>query len=159
MFIKSSNNSGVSNPESTTIAATQTPIATPAFRAFISNISATPAFLHMVETEQVPQNTISASQMMELAKGLEDSGKSFIWVVRPPIGFDPKGEFKAEWLPDCFEERMVERKQGMLVRSWAPQLKILCHKSTEAFLSHCGWNSVLSWSQGVPIIGWPLAAE
>ncbi|KAL7163049.1 hypothetical protein ACSBR2_039194 [Camellia fascicularis] len=50
--------------------------------------------------------------MMELAKGLEDSGKSFIWVVRPPIGFDPKGEFKAEWLPDGFEERMVERKQG-----------------------------------------------
>ncbi|THG11254.1 UDP-glycosyltransferase 92A1-like [Camellia sinensis] len=106
------------------------------------------------------QNTISASQMMELAKGLEDSGKPFIWVVRPPIGFDLKGEFKAEWLPDGFEERMVERKQGMLVRSWAPQLEILCHKSTGAFLSHCGWNSVMeSLSQGVPIIGWPLAAE
>nr|GLL47704.1 UDP-glycosyltransferase 92A1-like isoform X1 [Ipomoea trifida] len=40
------------------------------------------------------QNTISASQMMALALGLEDSGKPFIWVIRPPIGFDIKGEFK-----------------------------------------------------------------
>ena len=48
----------------------------------------------------------------------------------------------------------------MLVRNWAPQLEILAHKSTGVFLSHCGWNSVLeSLSQGIPIIGWPLAEE
>ncbi|KAF5177537.1 Glycosyltransferase [Thalictrum thalictroides] len=34
------------------------------------------------------QNTISSSQMMELAIGLETSGKNFIWVVRPPVEFD-----------------------------------------------------------------------
>ena len=106
------------------------------------------------------QNTIGLSQMMELAIGLEDSGGSFIWVIRPPIGFDMKSEFRDEWLPEGFEERMKQSKRGLLVRNWAPQLDILSHKSTGAFLSHCGWNSVLeSLSQGVPILGWPMAAE
>nr|DAD29897.1 TPA_asm: hypothetical protein HUJ06_031365 [Nelumbo nucifera] len=107
------------------------------------------------------KNSISHSQMMELAKGLEASGKIFIWVLRSPIGFNVNEEFRSkEWLPDGFEERMRESNQGLLIRRWAPQLEILSHNSTCAFLSHCGWNSVLeSLSQGVPIIGWPLAAE
>ncbi|XP_010241748.1 PREDICTED: UDP-glycosyltransferase 92A1-like [Nelumbo nucifera] len=106
------------------------------------------------------QNTINTTQMMELAMGVEASGKAFIWVVRPPVGFDINGEFKAEWLPEGFEERVTESRRGLVVRTWAPQLEILSHKSTGAFLSHCGWNSSLeSLSQGVPIIGWPLVAE
>ncbi|XP_065867969.1 UDP-glycosyltransferase 92A1-like [Euphorbia lathyris] len=106
------------------------------------------------------QNSITPSQMMELATGLEESRKPFIWVIRPPVGFDRKSEFKPEWLPEGFEDRISTTKQGMLVRNWAPQLEILSHKSTGAFVSHCGWNSVMeSLSQGVPIIGWPLAAE
>ncbi|XP_059653323.1 UDP-glycosyltransferase 92A1-like [Cornus florida] len=106
------------------------------------------------------QNTISATQMMELAKGLEDSGTAFIWVIRSPVGFNLKGEFRAEWLPEGFEARAAESRRGLLVHKWAPQLEILAHESTGVFLSHCGWNSVLeSLSQGVPMIGWPLAAE
>ncbi|EEF32704.1 UDP-glycosyltransferase 92A1 [Ricinus communis] len=106
------------------------------------------------------QNSINPAQLMELAIGLEESAKPFIWVIRPPVGFDRRGEFKAEWLPDGFEHRISSNKKGLLVRNWAPQLEILSHKSTGAFLSHCGWNSVIeSLSQGVPIIGWPLAAE
>ncbi|KAM4097031.1 hypothetical protein ACJW30_08G150400 [Castanea mollissima] len=106
-------------------------------------------------------NTISASQMMQLAIGLEASGKNFIWVVRPPIGFDLNSEFKAnEWLPEGFEERIKGSKRGLLVHNWAPQVDILSHKSVSTFLSHCGWNSVLeALSQGVLIIGWPMAAE
>ena len=106
-------------------------------------------------------NTISASQMMQLAMGLEASGKNFIWVVRPPIGFDLNSEFKSnEWLPEGFEERIKGSKRGLLVHNWAPQVDILSHKSVSTFLSHCGWNSVLeSLSHGVPIIGWPMAAE
>ncbi|XWS13238.1 hypothetical protein CRYUN_Cryun36dG0020400 [Craigia yunnanensis] len=106
------------------------------------------------------QNTISPSQMMELAIGLEESGNPFIWVIRPPLGFDLKAEFRAEWLPEGFEDRMSKSKQGLLVKNWAPQLEILSHKSTGAFLSHCGWNSTLeSLSQDVKMIGWPMAAE
>uniref|UniRef100_A0A5B7BLS7 Glycosyltransferase n=1 Tax=Davidia involucrata TaxID=16924 RepID=A0A5B7BLS7_DAVIN len=106
------------------------------------------------------QNSISLSQMKELAMGLEASGKAFIWVAKPPTGFSVTEEFRAEWLPDGFEERIREKNQGMLIHKWAPQQEILSHKSTGAFLSHCGWNSVLeSLCQGLPIIGWPLAAE
>ncbi|KAJ0970365.1 hypothetical protein J5N97_023242 [Dioscorea zingiberensis] len=106
------------------------------------------------------QSSINASQMMELAAGLEESGKPFIWVIRPPFGFDVQGEFKPEWLPAGFGERMKEKKQGLLVHGWAPQIDILGHGSTAAFLSHCGWNSVLeSLSHGVPIIGWPLGGD
>jgi hypothetical protein len=106
------------------------------------------------------QNTILPSQMMDLALGLEASNKAFIWVIRPPIGFSPAEEFRAEWLPDGFEGRIRETNQGLLVHKWAPQQEILSHKSTGAFLSHCGWNSVLeSLSQGIPIISWPLAGE
>ncbi|KAI3980471.1 hypothetical protein MKX01_038643 [Papaver californicum] len=96
------------------------------------------------------QNTISSTQMMELAIGLEKSGKSFIWVVRPPLGYDINGEFRSEWLPEGFEERMKAKNRGLVMRKWAPQLEIF----------HCGWNSILeSLSFGVPIIGWPISAD
>ncbi|KAF6135651.1 hypothetical protein GIB67_028222 [Kingdonia uniflora] len=106
------------------------------------------------------QFTISASQIMELAMGLEASGKSFIWVIRPPIEFGINEEFRPEWLPEGFEDQMRENKQGLLVRNWAPQLEILSHSSTGTFLSHCGWNSIIeSLTRGIPIIAWPLAGE
>ncbi|KAI3835988.1 hypothetical protein MKX03_032883 [Papaver bracteatum] len=96
------------------------------------------------------QDTISKSQIMELAIGLEKSDKNFIWVIRPPLGFDINEEFRSEWLPEGFEERMKEKNKGLLVRKWAPQLEILSHKSTSVFLIQ---------SFGVPIIGWPLSAD
>ncbi|KAI0513855.1 hypothetical protein KFK09_009886 [Dendrobium nobile] len=107
------------------------------------------------------ENTIGASQMMALAEGLEASLVAFIWVVRPPLGFDMNGEFEADrWLPDGFEARMAEKRRGFVVRRWAPQIGILSNKATGGFLSHCGWNSVMeSLSRGVPLIGWPVASE
>lgn len=106
------------------------------------------------------QNTIGAAQMMALAEGLEASGAPFIWVVRPPAGFDMNDEFRAEWLPDGFEARMEDKNRGLVVRRWAPQVEILSHRAAGGFLSHCGWNSVMeSLSSGVPIIGWPVSSE
>ncbi|KAJ4805692.1 Glycosyltransferase [Rhynchospora pubera] len=106
------------------------------------------------------QSTIQPEQMMHLAQGLEGSSCPFIWVIRPPIGSDPMGEFKDEWLPHGFKDRIKQKYKGLLVHGWAPQLKILGHKSTGAFLSHCGWNSILeSMFNGVPIVAWPLNAD
>ncbi|KAJ1701933.1 hypothetical protein LUZ63_001712 [Rhynchospora breviuscula] len=106
------------------------------------------------------QYSIQKNQMLELALGLEASRRPFIWVIRPPLGFDAKHEFKDEWLPDGFVKRMKEENRGFFLHGWAPQVAILSHKSTGAFLSHCGSNSVLeSLNSGVPIIGWSLGAE
>ncbi|TKW05321.1 hypothetical protein SEVIR_7G167900v4 [Setaria viridis] len=106
------------------------------------------------------QNSINADQMRELALGLEASGRPFLWALRPPLGFDAKGAFRPEWLPAGFEERAARANAGLLVRGWAPQVRVLSHPSTGAFLTHCGWNSILEGlSHGVPLVGWPLGAE
>ncbi|KAI5321176.1 hypothetical protein L3X38_030247 [Prunus dulcis] len=107
------------------------------------------------------QNTISKSQMMQLAMALEASSKNFIWVVRPPLEYDIESEFKEdEWLPEGFVQRIKTQNKGLIVEKWAPQVEILSHKATSAFLSHCGWNSVVeSLVHGVPLIGWPMASE
>ncbi|CAN4089687.1 unnamed protein product [Withania somnifera] len=108
------------------------------------------------------QNTISASQMMQLAKGLDGVGVNFIWVIRPPLGFDVDADFKPEeWLPEGFIGRIQENgRRGIIVLNWAPQVEILAHESVGGFLSNCGWNSVLeSLINGVPLIGWPMAAD
>ncbi|KAI3748292.1 hypothetical protein L6452_11276 [Arctium lappa] len=107
------------------------------------------------------QNTISASQMVQLAKALDKSKTNFIWVVRPPLGFDVNAKFRAEeWLPENFKKRMEDENRGVIVEKWAAQVEILSHGSVGGFMSHCGWNSVLeSLSRGVPLLGWPLAAE
>ncbi|KQJ83453.1 hypothetical protein BRADI_5g15060v3 [Brachypodium distachyon] len=106
------------------------------------------------------QNSINADQMTELALGLEASGRPFLWALRPPLGLDATDGFKPEWLPEGFEERTAQDKRGLLARGWAPQMRILAHPSTGAFMSHCGWNSILeSLCRGVPLVGWPLGAE
>lgn len=106
-------------------------------------------------------NSILQTHMLELAMALESSEKNFIWVVRPPIGVEVKTEFDVkEYLPEGFEERITRSERGLIVKKWAPQVDILSHKATCVFLSHCGWNSILeSLSHGVPLLGWPMAAE
>jgi UDP-glucoronosyl and UDP-glucosyl transferase len=106
------------------------------------------------------QNSIPPEQMMHLAQGLEGSGCMFIWAIQPPIVSDPRGGFRDECLPHGFKERIKQKQKGLLIHRWAPQLKILGHRSTGAFLSHCGWNSILeSMSYGVPIVSWPVDGE
>jgi hydroquinone glucosyltransferase len=109
---------------------------------------------------------LSTEQMMELAFGLEASRHRFLWVVRCPSDKDKSAAYlnlqspddPRNYLPEGFVER--NRNKGMIVRSWAPQVKVLSHKATGGFLSHCGWNSTLeSLCSGVPMIAWPLYAE
>jgi len=91
---------------------------------------------------------VSDAQLVELALGLEASGKPFLWAIR-----------KDTWSPpDGWMDRVGER--GMLVRGWAPQTQILEHQAVGAFVTHCGWNSVLETvSAGVPALTWPMDFE
>nr|XP_048320305.1 hydroquinone glucosyltransferase-like isoform X1 [Ziziphus jujuba var. spinosa]XP_048320306.1 hydroquinone glucosyltransferase-like isoform X1 [Ziziphus jujuba var. spinosa] len=110
--------------------------------------------------------TLSREQLDELALGLEMSGQRFLWVVRSPkkaananyFDVQSMNDDPFDFLPKGFLERTKE--VGVVVQSWAPQVRVLNHGSTGGFISHCGWNSVLeSIVHGVPLIAWPLYAE
>ena len=47
-----------------------------------------------------------------------------------------------------------------MIKGWAPQVAILKHRAVGAFLTHCGWNSVLEGiTAGVVMLTWPMAAD
>ncbi|KAF0914651.1 hypothetical protein E2562_031116 [Oryza meyeriana var. granulata] len=93
----------------------------------------------------------SSRQVRELALGLEASNHPFLWVIR-------NEDSSGRWAPEGWEQRVAGR--GMVVRGWAPQLAVLAHPSVGAFVTHCGWNSVLeAASAGVPVLTWPLVFE
>ncbi|XP_054801368.1 UDP-glycosyltransferase 83A1-like [Prosopis cineraria] len=85
--------------------------------------------------------------LQELAVGLELSNKPFLWAVRSDINKAANYDFLKE-----FEERLSS--QGKVI-GWAPQQKVLNHRSIACFLSHCAWNSTL---EGV-INGVPFFAD
>ncbi|OIW06383.1 hypothetical protein TanjilG_15028 [Lupinus angustifolius] len=96
----------------------------------------------------------SKTQLKEIAIGLEKSEQRFLWVVRS----ESDEESLEDLLPEGFLDRTKEK--GMVVRDWAPQVKILSHDSVGGFVTHCGWNSVLeAVCEGVPMVTWPLYAE
>lgn len=111
--------------------------------------------------------TLSQEQINELALGLELSRHKFLWVnLRAPNDRASATYFSdgnlvddpLNFLPLGFLERTKE--QGFVMCGWAPQVEVLAHKSIGAFLTHCGWNSVLeSVVHGVPMMAWPLFAE
>lgn len=110
---------------------------------------------------------LTKEQMAELALGLEMSKQRFLWMVRSPLGEEVVGTNYLDvdskynlfaFLPAGLIERTKDA--GMLVSSWAPQIRILNHPSTGGFMTHCGWNSTIeSVVNGVPMIAWPLYAE
>eukprot|EP01018_Ginkgo_biloba_P036064 Gb_05347 [translate_table: standard] len=95
---------------------------------------------------------VNATQMEELALGLEATRQPFLWVVRNDLMYGTTVE-----LPSNFTERIKDR--GRLV-SWAPQLSVLSHPSVACVITHCGCNSTLeSISMGVPMICWPYIGD
>ncbi|KAL3515300.1 hypothetical protein ACH5RR_022202 [Cinchona calisaya] len=101
-------------------------------------------------------SNFTADQLREIAIGLEASGQEFIWVVRKTE--DEKECDHQNWLPEGFEERMKDR--GLIIRGWAPQVKILENTAVGSFITHCGWNSTLeAVCAGKPMVTWPLFAE
>nr|UHH90529.1 UDP-glycosyltransferase [Nicotiana benthamiana] len=96
---------------------------------------------------------LTKNQLMEFAWGLANSKKNFFWVIRSDavIGDD------SAMLPNSFVE---ETKERGLISRWCCQEQVLKHSSIAAFLTHCGWNSVMeSIGIGVPMICWPFFAD
>lgn len=92
-------------------------------------------------------------EFVELAWGLTESKRPFIWVVRPSLirGFE-SGD-----LPDGVREEIGDR--GRIV-DWAPQDEVLAHPAVCAFLTHNGWNSTMeAISEGVPMISRPFLGD
>ncbi|KAH7651500.1 UDP-glucuronosyl/UDP-glucosyltransferase protein [Dioscorea alata] len=108
---------------------------------------------------------LSAEQIKEIAIGLEKSGQRFLWVVRSPPSDNPAKYMVSPPEPDLdvlMPEGFLERtrEQGLVVKSWAPQVEVLRHESVGGFVTHCGWNSILEGVvAGVPMVGWPQYAE
>ncbi|GJN17750.1 hypothetical protein PR202_gb04846 [Eleusine coracana subsp. coracana] len=103
----------------------------------------------------------SAAQLREIARGLENAGHRFLWVVRNPPEHQNDHSIEPDLeslLPEGFMERT--RESGFVAKNWAPQIEVLRCKAIGAFVTHCGWNSALEGIvSGVPMICWPLYAE
>ncbi|CAM0943031.1 unnamed protein product [Alopecurus aequalis] len=106
------------------------------------------------------KGAFSATQLREIARGLESSGHRFLWAVRsPPEEQSEVPEPDLErLLPTGFLERT--RGRGMVVKNWVPQAEVVRHEAVGAFVTHWGWNSTLeAIMSGLPMICWPLYAE
>ncbi|GMJ12138.1 UDP-glucosyl transferase 85A3 [Hibiscus trionum] len=94
-------------------------------------------------------------QMLEFWHGLVNSGKPFLWVIRPDSIMGGDGS-SGQLLMD-----LQERTKGKgLIVSWAPQEQVLAHRAVGGFLTHGGWNSIMESTQaGVPMICWPAISD
>ncbi|KAL6845111.1 hypothetical protein ACP4OV_024606 [Aristida adscensionis] len=109
---------------------------------------------------------LSEEQLREIAVGLDRSGQRFLWVVRAPGKPDDTKRLLEQHpelnlsslLPEGFLEQTKGR--GLIVMSWAPQVEVLRHPATGAFVTHCGWNSIQEgFMAGIPMLCWPLYSE
>ncbi|KAK4266597.1 hypothetical protein QN277_027492 [Acacia crassicarpa] len=93
-------------------------------------------------------SVLSKRQMEEIARGLIESGRPWLWSIREEEEKEKVGEYREE----------MEEK-GKIV-SWCKQVEVLSHKSVGCFVSHCGWNSSLeSLVAGVPVVAIPQMAD
>ncbi|VVB13380.1 unnamed protein product [Arabis nemorensis] len=95
--------------------------------------------------------TIRESELLEIAWGLINSDRPFLWVVR--VG-SVNGTKWIEEIPEEVMEMLTEK--GKIVK-WAPQLDVLKHRAIGGYLTHNGWNSTVeSICEGVPMICLPF---
>ncbi|KAK7270962.1 hypothetical protein RJT34_26509 [Clitoria ternatea] len=98
------------------------------------------------------ETTIRNEDFFEIVMGLELSGIPYFLVLKEQNSSDSV-ELK-DWLENH------SNKHGLVWRSWAPQLRILAHKSIGGFLSHSGWSSgIESLLVGCPLIMLPFHNE
>jgi|UniRef100_A0A2N9F441 hypothetical protein len=103
------------------------------------------------------RTSLNTKQIEVLASALEISGVQFILCVRNGSDEGRVDVDRGE-IPDGFEDR-VEGK-GFVIKGWAPQVAILKHRAVGAFLTHCGWNSVLEGvTAGKVMLTWPMGSD
>ncbi|PWA53333.1 hypothetical protein CTI12_AA446060 [Artemisia annua] len=86
---------------------------------------------------------LAIDQAEEMAKGLLESGRPFLWVIR-----DNHEAAKLSKLDEL-------KKQGMIV-DWCSQVDVLNHDAVGCFITNCGWNSTMeALAAGVPIVAYP----
>ncbi|KAM0943093.1 putative UDP-glucuronosyl/UDP-glucosyltransferase [Dioscorea sansibarensis] len=101
-----------------------------------------------------PQTALAPPQTEAVAAALELSGERFVWCVRGP-GVEPEKEVV---VPAGFEERVKGR--GMVVEGTVAQQAVLEHRAVVAFVTHCGWRSVMEgMAAGVKMMTWPMGAD
>ncbi|KAL2463427.1 UDP-glycosyltransferase 75D1 [Forsythia ovata] len=85
-------------------------------------------------------------QMEEIAKGLLECRRPFLWVIRANENKEEDDELS------CLDEL---KQLGKIV-PWCSQLEVPTHPSLGCFVTHCGWNSTLeSIACGVPVVAFP----
>ncbi|XP_006652647.1 cis-zeatin O-glucosyltransferase 1-like [Oryza brachyantha] len=108
-------------------------------------------------------SSLRVEQVAELAAALHGSRQRFIWVLRDADRgniFADSGESERRYAE--LQSRFSKQTEGtgLVITGWAPQLDILAHAATAAFMSHCGWNSTMeSLSHGKPILAWPMHSD
>ncbi|KAM1270471.1 hypothetical protein ACFX13_032373 [Malus domestica] len=97
---------------------------------------------------------LEKDQTEEIAKGLLDCGRPFLWVIIDKVnkkGEDNEAKEEEEML-SCREEL---EELGRIV-PWCGQVEVLSSPSLGCFVTHCGWNSSLeSLVSGVPMVAFP----
>ncbi|KAM0900776.1 hypothetical protein ACQ4PT_020416 [Festuca glaucescens] len=108
-------------------------------------------------------SSLLGEQAAEIAAALRDSKQRFIWVLRDADrGVTDVHEEGAESRHATMLSEFTRQTEGtgVVITGWAPQLEILAHDATAAFMSHCGWNSTMeSLSYGKPILAWPMHSD
>ncbi|KAJ0960827.1 hypothetical protein J5N97_001276 [Dioscorea zingiberensis] len=89
-------------------------------------------------------SVMKKEQKEEMLRGLKESKRPFLWVVRKDNREEGEGVIEIE-----------EREDGMVVE-WCDQVRVLAHRAVGCFVTHCGWNSTLeSLVCGVPMVAVP----
>ncbi|PKA49669.1 Cyanidin 3-O-rutinoside 5-O-glucosyltransferase [Apostasia shenzhenica] len=90
---------------------------------------------------------LTAKQVTEIAAGLKESGRPYLWVMRK------------DGRPEGVELPTAEDGNGMVV-GWCSQVRVLGHRAVGCFVTHCGWNSTSeALASGKPVVAMPQLIE